>query len=95
MILYYGYVLWVLKFKKSKKPKVDSDKLVHLSTKDNEQADLEDLLDQVKEAENNSKLFEAFKKDKRKQEDSESKSKKLQVIRDEDLTDQTETDADS
>ncbi|WP_133067258.1 hypothetical protein [Flagellimonas pacifica] len=65
----------------------------------NEQTDLEAILNQVDEAENNSKLLDAFKKGSSNEDDSNSlthkKHEKLKIIRDDGAVDKNETDADS
>ncbi len=105
-LLYYGYVFWVLKFKKPKKSKKVSKKLDYLQLNTNlvnnsldEQTDLEDILDHVDEAENNSKLLDAFKKGSSNEDDSNSltrkKHEKLKIIRNKGETDSDESDTDS
>lgn len=105
-MLYYGYVYWVLKIKKDPKAKKDSENESYLQNNDifvnnssNEQIDLEDILNQVDEAENNSKLLDAFKKGSSDEDDSYSLTQKkhetLKIIRNKGEADSKETDADS
>lgn len=104
VVLYYGYVLWVLKFKKKNKIKKDSKKHSYLhnnhifaNNSSDEQTDLGDILDQVaEETENNSKLLDAFKKGSSDEDDSNSltrkKHEKLKIIRSNDSVDENSTD---
>ncbi|RKN83477.1 hypothetical protein D7Z94_06575 [Ulvibacterium marinum] len=107
VVLYYGYVFWVLKIKKEPKVKKDASNESYLQNNDIfvnntsfEQTDLEDILDQVVEdTENNSKLLDAFKKGSSDEDDINSltrkKHEKLKVIRSKDSVDDKPTDSES
>jgi hypothetical protein len=107
IVLYYGYIFWVLKIKKNPKVKKDSENDSYLQKKDIfvnntsfEQTDLGDILDQVvEETENNSKLLDAFKKGSSDEDDINSltrkKHEKLKVIRSKDSVDDDSTDSES
>ena len=105
VILYYGYVFVVLKFKKKKNSEKKPEKLVNyqintnlVNNSFNEQSDLEAILNQVDEAENNSKLLDAFTSGS-SSEDSNSltrkKHEKLKIIREDGEMDPEETNTDS
>lgn len=104
-LIYYGYVTWVLKFKKKTKTKKKSKKLAYLhlnnkfvSNSDNEQTDLGAVLNQITEVEDTSKLLEAFKEGSL-EEDSNSltrkKHEKLKVIRNEDTAEKNGPDSET
>ncbi|PKA97803.1 hypothetical protein B0O79_1473 [Flavobacteriaceae bacterium MAR_2009_75] len=107
VVLYYGYIFWVLKIKKNPKVKKDLENDSYLQKKDIfvnntsfEQTDLGDILDQVvEETENNSKLLDAFKKGSSDEDDINSltrkKHEKLKVIRSKDSVDDDSTDSES
>lgn len=106
-LLYYGYVYWVLKIKKTPEAKKDSENDSYLQNNDIfvnntsfEQSDLGDILDQVVEdTENNSKLLDAFNKGSSDADDINSltrrKHEKLKVIRSKDSVDDEPTDPES
>ena len=107
MLLYYGYVFWVLKIKKTSKAKKDLENDSYLQNNDIfvnntsfEQSDLGDILDQVAaDTENNSKLLDAFNKGSSDADDINSlthkKHEKLKVIRSKDSVDNDATDSES
>ena len=107
IVLYYGYVLWILKIKKDPKGKKVPENVSYLQNNDIfvnntslEQTDLGDILDQVvEETENNSKLLDAFKKGSSDEDDINSlthrKHEKLKVIRSKDSVDDEPTDPES
>lgn len=104
VILYYGYILWVLKFKKKSDSKkiaknIDYNKintnLVNNSPK--KQSELEAILSQVEEVENNSKLLDAFKSGSEGDTSkslTRKKNERLKIIRDEGDVDPSENDTD-
>lgn len=107
MLLYYGYVFWVLKIKKTFKTKKDSENDSYLQNNDIfvnntsfEQSDLGDILNQVAtDTENNSKLLDAFNKGSSDADDINSlthkKHEKLKIIRSTDSVDNDSTDSES
>ena len=96
-LIYYGYVIWVLKFKEKRKENKKSKKFayLHLNNKfvnksDNKQTELGAVLDQISEVENTSKLLEAFKEgssDDNSNSLTRKKHEKLKVIRNGDMAD--------
>lgn len=93
-LIYYAYIIWVLKFKKRTKTKKNSKKLAYLrlnnkfvNNSDNEQTDLGAVLNQITEVEETSKLLEAFKEGSLEEYSNSltrKKHEKLKVIRNED-----------
>lgn len=101
-LIYYGYVLWVLKSNKKKVKKKKSNKFAYLRLNDkfvnksnNEHTELGAVLDQISEVEDTSRLLEAFKEgplDDGSNSLTRKKHEKLKVIRNRDVADKETPD---
>ncbi len=101
-LVYYGYVLWVLKSDKQRIKNKKSKKLAYLqlnnkfvNKSNNEQTELGAVLDQISEVEDTSKLLEAFKEgslDDGTNSLTRKKHEKLKVIRNGDTTEKETPD---